>query len=250
MLKGIYSAASGMLAIERQKDLLSNNLANVDTDGFREDHAVIEAFPEMLKYRLDQSGSRPLGAMGAGSQVAYTDTNFRAGPMRETNNPLDLALEGPGFFAVETPNGVRYTRQGHFTLNQEGQVVTTEGYFLLNQEGEPIEIQGELSIFFDEEGFLQQGEELYDQIQVVDFPETSHLVKEGDTLFMPEEEAGEPELAEDTLVRQGFLEGSNVNMIGTLTEMIHQTRIYQAQMKMVQAQDETLEKAVNQVGQA
>lgn len=246
MLKGIYSAASGMMAIEHQKSVLANNMANVNTTGFKEDKGVIEAFPQMLINRIDRRGVRPLGVMGTGSQYAYNYINFLDGPIRKTENPLDLALVGPGFFVVETPEGIRYTRDGNFTLNGDRQLVDFNGNYILGEEG-PITLDVE-NFLFDAAGYLRSNGENLDRIQLVAFPEPGALRKVGSNYYEPVVEAGEPFFPEETQVMAGFLEGSNVNIINTMTEMIAAVRLYETQMKAVQAQDETLEKTVNQVG--
>lgn len=246
MLKGIYSAASGMIAIEHQMSVLSNNMANVNTTAYKEDKDVIEAFPSMLINRIDRRGIRLLGIVGTGSQYSYNWINFLEGPMQETHRPLDLYLRGEGFFQIETPEGIRYSRNGNFNLNEEGQVVDHNGNFLMGEDG-PITITGD-NFTFDQDGYLHINGEVVDQIQLIAFPEPGALEKVGYNYYTDVPEAGDPFIPEETLTISGYLEKSNVNIIHSMTDMIAAVRLYETQMKAVQAQDETLEKAVNQIG--
>src|SRR6056297_2196737 len=116
MLNGIYTIARGMIATEKGRDVLANNLANTDTVGFKGQDTIIHSFPDLMMKLIDETGEQKIGAKGSGSQVVRTFTNHSGGQLQKTDNPLDVAIAGAGFMAVQTPQGVAYTRSGHFSL--------------------------------------------------------------------------------------------------------------------------------------
>ncbi len=157
MIRGMYTSASGMMAQQWRMDAVSNNLANVDTTGYKEDQAVHKAFPQLLLRRMNTnivslpiSGENPvlgsmdkapvIGKLGTGVEVNEIFTVFTQGAFQESGNPFDLALEGEGFFVVETPYGERLTRNGSFHIGPEGLLVTKEGYPVLGEDG-PIQLK-------------------------------------------------------------------------------------------------------------
>jgi len=151
LIRGWYTGASGMRAQQWRLDAVANNLANVDTDGFKRDVAAFKAFPEMLIRRQDDDGvykipfgsadAMPIvGKMGTGVELNELFTNFEQGAMKETQSDFDLAMDGKGFFAVATPYGERYTRNGSFFLGLEGYLETKEGYPVLGEKG-PIRVK-------------------------------------------------------------------------------------------------------------
>lgn len=244
MLNGLYTLVRGMIGLEKGKDVLANNLANVDTTAFKQEETVYQSFPEVLMSRLDEAGKQVIGSKGNGSKLAMTYTDFRQGTLRETGNPFDLAIEGPGFFVIQTLEGEVYTRDGRFTQNHAGQLVTEDGYPVMGQYG-PILINAE-DISIGQQGAIVVNGVQVDQIQIVDFADPQGLNKLGNNLYragdgiIPERINGE--------VKQGFIEGSNVNLIMGMTQMITATRFYEMSQKALQSQDETLSKAVNEVG--
>ena len=244
MINGLYTSARGMIALEKQTDLVSNNMANVNTTGFKGQEAAFESFPEMLMSRIDETGSHVIGEKGTGSRVSETYTNFGAGQVRKTDNKLDFAIEGSGFFVVEAPWGRAYTRNGNFKVNQDGQLVTDQGYPVLGENG-PIETNGR-PINVGEGGMVQIDGIIRDQISLVDFDNSQQLERAGDNLYRAGEDTDELEAGGN--IRQGYLEGSNVNVIKGMTQLIKATRMYELNQKMIQSHDETLSKAVNEVG--
>jgi len=230
MVKGIYTSASGMLARELAQEVLANNIANVETAGFKRDRIYFQ---------------KALDGLTSAESALRVVTDYREGPLIRTDNPLDLAIQGRGFFAVETPGGVRYTRNGHFSVNEEGVLVTADGYPVLGEEG-PIELdlsEGPLSI--GEDGTIKVGNSIVDRLRIEDFEDLKALAKEGAGLFRAQVE-GRP--AEEFRVRQGFLEGANVSPVGEMVRMLANYRAYEAGQRAILAQDETLRKAVNEVG--
>jgi flagellar basal-body rod protein FlgF len=232
IIRGLYTSAAGMISQLQVQDVAANNLANANTTGFKKDQPVFAAFPELLLHRLHDAGSHssvPIGTTGTGVWVQEIATVHQQGVLEETGRELDFALAGEGFFVVETPLGRRYTRNGSFAFDAEGYVVTNSGHRVLGNNG-----------------FYLTGEDnLPDQLLVVNFPAETLLIKEGDSLFFTEETGqahpGNP-------VRQGVLEKSNVNVVTAMVDMIAVIRAYEANQKAIQVQDQTLDKAVNDVG--
>lgn len=244
MLNGIYTIARGMNAFQKENDVISNNLANVSTAGFKGQQVVYQSFPEILMSRMDEQGDHVIGTKGTGVQIIATYTNFQPGSMMKTDNPLDLAIEGNGFFAVQTPGGVAYTRAGHFTVNELGQMATEEGYLLLGENG-PIQTMGQALTVGEDGSIIIEGLQ-EDQLQIVDFADPNQLERQGYNIYRAAQGA---QLTEATgAIRQGYIEASNVNVILGMTQMITAARLYEMSQKTIQAQDDTLAKAVNEVG--
>ncbi len=258
MLRGIYAAASGMLANQKRLDAVANNLANASTVGYKRDTTVSHTFSEMLVVRMndpanqDERTRQPVGRLGLGTFVSHTATRLTNGSLEETGNPLDVAIVGDGFFAVRTPRGIRYTRAGRFTQNADGTLVTPQGYEVL-VNGRPVRAaRGELTI--RPNGQVLTGDRVLGQLTVVTSRELGALRKEGHNLWTqagpdeatvlitPKEASGAYEL------RVGYLEASNVEPAMEMVEMLTIIRSYEAGQRAIRAQDETLQKAVNEVG--
>ncbi|NMA64169.1 MAG: flagellar basal-body rod protein FlgF [Syntrophomonadaceae bacterium] len=254
MIRGLYTGCSGMMAQLARQDVLANNLANVSTPGFKKDVTAGQAFPQMRIRRIgdisDQGRAQPLrpplvGTLGTGAAIAEIATDHSGGNLQKTENSLDLALRADGYFVVDTPGGERYTRNGAFKLNDEGLLTTDQGYPVLGSAG-PILLAGEGELTVDSQGNLMLGTELVDTLRIVRFADSRRLVKIGDNLF---ESGGQED--EDVLnprVMQGFLETSNVNAVREMVELITVVRAYEANQKIVQAEDQMLDAAVNRVG--
>jgi len=246
MIKGLYTASSSMLANQRKMNIISNNLANVDTTGYKKDEGIQESFPEMM-ISLIEKGRRPreIGSLGTGVRLQETYTDFNQGSIIQTGNKLDLAIDGDGFFVVQTPEGLRYTRNGNFSLNENGQIVSSQGYPVLGDNG-PIQTIDGRDISVDNEGQLYFGDLRGDRLLVVDFPDTNQLTKIGENLFASELE-GEEQIT-GFQVKQGYLEKSNINMVQEMVKMIETSRYYDVNQKVISAYDDTLDKVVNSVG--
>lgn len=257
MIRGLYTAAAGMLLESRRTDVISNNLANVNTTGFKKEDVLAEAFPQMLMRRLDDPTSFPpgmpsidqrpiIGMVGVGVAAQGTATDYTQGQVVQTGNPLDVALASEGFLVVETPRGDRYTRNGSFSLDDQGFLVTADGNYVLG-EGGPIQVPQGASLQIGANGEIIVDGNLVDTLRVVNFAEPAGLVKEGDSLWMATVASGDAETIEGEM-RQGFLERSNVNSINEMLDLITATRAYETNQKAVQTQDQLLGKAVNEVG--
>lgn len=280
MIRGLYTGASGMQAQQHRMDALANNLANVDLNGYKKDTSVHKAFPEMLIRRMNDDGvhtfpigsvdSAPIvGKLGTGVEYNESFTVFSQGALKETANPFDLALDGDGFFTIQTNQGERYTRNGSFVLGKEGYLLTKEGYKVLGENG-PIQIK--LNNFtIDKQGRVFQNgalsddprrlvtmeendwaeTELVDNLKVVRFDGRGNrfLKKQGSSLWRDTPESGSAAVAplEDRpKVLQGFLEASNVNPVTEMVNMIEVNRAYEANQKVITSQDGMLNKLINQ----
>lgn len=238
----IYKAASGALLQQMRLDMFSNNLANVNTAGYKAD---------IPPFSLDTIQMQEVEDAGDESEVPpmMSRSDFSSGPMVRTNNPLDVAIIGKGFFEIQAPEGTRYTRKGTFTVNKQGELSTHEGYPVLGQGG-PIRIEGSKIEISDKGDVLVDGDQV-SSLKVVDFEDTSQLRKEGNTLFVAEAGARPTPMADGTVqLSQGFFEQSNVNAIRTMTEIIETMRAFETYQRIIRASDDTTAKSINEVGRS
>ena len=278
MLRGIYTGASGMVAQMHRMDALSNNLANVDLTGYKQDTPVGKAFPELFIRRMnEQITTLPLGSidrapvvgkLGTGVEINEVYTVFSQGSLKETGNPFDLSLDGKGFFTVQTPDGIRYTRNGSFVISKEGLLLTKEGYpvlgdrgiielklnnFVVDRQGrifQNADFAGDPERLVSMEENAWENTEYVDTLQVVDFPELRYLQKQGNSLWRGNDESGESfavDLGNSTRVIQGFLEASNVNPVTEMVKMIEVNRAYELNQKVIQTHDSLAGKLINEV---
>jgi flagellar basal-body rod protein FlgF len=251
MFKGLSIAASGMLAEMDKQTLIANNLANVDTTGYKKDVVASQSFPSLLMYMVEGgSGSgyelenrQPIGLLGTGVEVAEATIDLGQGPLKQTENELDFALMGDGFFVLSTPGGERYTRNGSFTLDAQGQLVSQQGYPVLGQGGAIRIGGGEVQV--DGSGNILVDGQRVNAFKLVAFAQPEDLQKVGQNLFAA---SGAGSAAIDVQVKQGYLESSNVNAVQEMVEMIAALRAYEANQRIVRSEDQMLDKAVNEVG--
>ena len=237
MDRGLYIAATGMLAEQVRQDQIANDLANVSTTGYKGDRAVQASFADLLLANR-QDGSI-VGPMSLGTQITETVTDLSQGPLKETGESLDIALEGDGFLAVQTPNGVRYTRDGQLEVDSNGQLRTAAGgYAVLDQGGKPITLSSTEGVSIGPDGTITIGTTAAGTIGVVSL---TGAQKEGDALFTGT--AGARPAA--TTIRQGFLEGSGADAARSMVDMIVSLRAYEASQRVLRTIDDTLGRAVN-----
>jgi flagellar basal-body rod protein FlgG len=249
MIYGIYQSAAGMQANQYRQDVLANNLANVDTAGFKRDLTVmrerkVESREDMA---LPSWTDRMLDRMTGGTLVAPTVTSFRAGPMRITGNRLDAALADRGFFTVQDGENTRYTRDGRFAVNANGYLVQAAGgQRVLDTSNRPIRIPSEAagSVRIMANGDLQAGDEVLGTLGIVDFADTSKLRKTGSNLFQAID--AEP-IRIDAQLRTQTVEGSTVEPTKTMVSMIEVMRSYEMNASLVSLVDGTLGRAVNDI---
>lgn len=261
MIRGIYTAASGMLARDGEINVISNNLANVNTTGFKRDETVFREFPKYLQHRLNdemmitEQGlidfQPPVGKLGTGTTVDAIFTQFKQGELFQTDNSCDVALWGDGYFAVQTPNGERYTRNGNFSLNNDGELVTLQGFKVLDTNNQPVKLN--LSDFtISSDGTIYKknysANEIIDKLKIVKFKENQGLRKEGDNLYTTSEYCGNPEPAIDVQVKQGYVEKANVNVVKEMVLMIEVQRAYELNQRVIRNYDELASKVMSDVG--
>jgi len=254
----IYMAATGALAYEKRLQLIANNLANVNTSGYKKD---ISSF-QMYNGSDLANNSGYVGQQQDLSQANEfwikmdTSTDFSSGFIKNTGNNLDMAILGEGFFSVQTPNGVRYTRNGEFSLSEDGNLVTKDGYAVMGEGGE-IKVESKAAmtdperheLAVDEEGYLSLDGKRVGRFKIVKFEDPNSLQKEGYSLFKTEADGVGESKAEDFTVSQGFLEVSNVGAVRMMTEMIEVLRGYESYQKVIRSIDEINARAINEVSQ-
>lgn len=236
---GLLESVETLLNQEQRLNQVSNNLANVDTPGFKKETVT---FDEML-YKVNRTRQR----VGKGLRI---NTVQEQGVIQKTDAPLDLAITGKGFFKVQTPAGIRYTRAGNFQRNNEGLLVTANGYPVLGEAG-PVSLNSTTTATTAKIDITNDGRVFIDDVQTnqlsVVNADPMSLKKEGENLFRLEEGAAE-EAAPNVQLLQGHLEKSNVNTVTEMTEMIDLYRAYEGQQKMIQAVDDMDNLAVRRVG--
>jgi flagellar basal-body rod protein FlgF len=239
MIKGIYDTAASMVPRERMLDVVANNIANSQTPGFKKD----SVFLETVKNAQSKLASlRPAWEVRMKDGV-YTDNS--QGALEATGRELDVAIEGDGFFVVETPQGQAYTRNGSFTLSPEGTLIDSNGYSVMTDAGEIQVFNGEVAIAPD--GQISIDDQLVGRLQIVDFPHPYNLTKLAGSLVQPPADVV-PEPAPMAQVRQGYLEKSNVDVLREMVDMISSYREFETGQRMIQMQDESLGKATNDLG--
>lgn len=257
MLKGLYTAYSGMINEQHRMDTMTNNLANVTTVGFKKEGATSQAFQDILTVKIkDESmGStritQPLGFDNPGVKIGENYTDYTQGSFRITDNTYDLALAGDGFFAIEYRNksnevSTLYTRDGQFTLTREGYLVTEDGDYVLSTQNQRIRLNTLLDTKITDNGTIYQNDVAVARIQVTDFADYNYLEKFGENYYRLTE--GGQRINADAAVKSGYLEMSNVNVVSEMVNLIAITRQYESNQKIIQAYDESLETTVTQVG--
>ncbi len=255
MVKGLYTAWTGMVNQQNRMDVLTNNLANSATVGFKKEGATSQSFDDVLAIKIKDSSdpalARGIGTMNLGVKIGENYTDYSQGAFKVTDNVFDLALSGSGFFACEytTKSGetsVKYTRDGSFTLNVNGELVTKDGDFVLDENGDHIVLDPKKSTSFDQSGAIMQDGEIVAQLQITDFEDYNFLEHHGENYFRPVEGATETEA--QARLFSGYLEQSNVTVINEMVELISVSRNYETNQKLIQSIDGTLEIAANQLG--
>ena len=265
MSKGIYTAVSGAMAQSAKLDTIANNLANVNTPGFKRDSQI---FREYLTAYEKEPGTITVPRVPAsiesfydmqGGDKSYVDTagtftDFTQGGLRQTGNPLDLAIDGKGFFEVATPDGVKLTRSGSFSIDSDGRLVTKQGYPVLS-EGSPGQDPASRQIRFSdsnvqigESGAIFQAGQNLGKLSIIEVGNRDALQKIGQNLYTFKDTIN-PEVTVPTnaKVQQGMIETSNVNVVREMTDMIAATRTFESTQKAIQAYDQMAGKAVNDV---
>ncbi|MDG5787286.1 flagellar hook-basal body protein [Evansella sp. AB-P1] len=271
MLRGLYTAGAGMIAQQRRQEMLTNNMANADTPGFKADKASLRSFPNQLLQAMGTNhtqkyGTNRIGELSTGVYLQEKTPNFRQGDIQETFNTTDMALlqsvvpqdEETGqdamlAFVVQNSDGeTRYTRNGNFTFDGQGFLTTSHGHYVLDINGEPINVGSEDFRVSRNGEVFDINDEVIGQMNVSVIPDPTQLVKEGNGLLRYDGEndivtaLGNEEVTFQ--IAQGFVERSNVDASQTMTEMMNALRSFEANQRVLQAYDRSLERAVNDVG--
>ena len=238
----LYVGLSRQLTLQRQLDVAANNLANLDTAGFKVEQLMLQSDPlrpsqgrsrlDPIRYAIDDGVAR----------------SFTPGALEKTGSSLDMAIDGAGFFQVQTANGVRYTRDGRFSLAAQNRLVTQAGAAVLDGAGSPITLdpkKGEVSVA--KTGQISQGGQPGAKVGVVRFANLSGLSKEGDVLFSSSET---PAAAADAGVRQGYLERSNAQPVVEVTHLVEINRAYERIANMLNSAHELSRTAIQRLGKA
>ena len=243
MVSGLYTAASGLMAQMAKMEVLSQNLANAATPGFKGENLVIEggARRSLQPAFLIEGLSGDPQPVRVGRRV----TDFSPGMIRQTENPLDLANRGAGYFVVETPRGVRYTRAGNFAIDPKGYLQTLDGDRVQGKKG-AIQVSGGQFVVDGSGRILVKGQEV-DRLRIVD-PDPATLMREGGSLFALKPSAQEPPIGAEVEVRQGFLEGSNVDAASALMQLMVSLRGAEAYQKTIHALEQSLGQAAGELG--
>lgn len=250
---GLYMSASGVLTNSHRQDVIANNLANAQTDGFkqalvsfRQQAPEAHQDPSLYGYRHDL-----LDQLGGTVHVERSRSNWASGPLVQSHRPFDLALQGQGFFAVQDPASgqMRLSRDGRLTTNDMGQLVQqTTGMPLLDTSGRTVTIDPMLPMTIDEQGLIRQGDDELTTLRRVGLSNPNLLAKLGEGLYAIPENLKDQLTEADAQIKQGFRETSNVNPISELMKMIETSRAIQNNAQLIRHHDLVLDRAVNVLG--
>ena len=264
MVKGLYTAHTGMVNEMKRLDVLANNLANADTTGYKKEGTTSRTFADEMSFRLKDSSNaympKKLGGITYGVHLGQVYTDYSTGSFKVTDNTTDFAIDGNGFFAIaftdkQGNTSVKYTRDGSFTVNTEGYLVTKDGDYVLNatgaMNGDPsrnnfIQVDPNATVTVNKMGYVIQNDQVVGTLGVVDVDNYDYLEKYGETYYQPIE--GAQTIASNAQVKSGYLEMANVQIVSEMVNLISITRAYESNQKVVQTIDDTLDVAVNQIG--
>ena len=255
MVRGLYTAYTGMINEQKRLDTISNNLANAATIGYKKENVTSQAFEEALTIKINDASeaytNRPIGTMSLGVKLGEYYTDYTQGSFRETGNTYDLAIEGDGFFAVSVTdkNGnesIRYTRDGSYKMTQDGYLVDAYGNRLQGDGGDIQIPTNAQTVTIDLDGSIYADQQYIDKVKLADFEDYDYLEKAGDNYY----KAVDGAIQKDSVgnIRQGCTEQSNVNVISEMVNLINITRAYEAGQKVIKTQDQLLDQTVNQIG--
>lgn len=255
MVRGLYTAYTGMANEQNRLDIVANNLANAATVGYKEENVTNQSFDSVLAVKIKDSSEayndRVIGKMNLGVKLGESYTNYEQGSLRQTSNTYDLALEGKGFFTLDVTDkagnvSTQYTRNGSFTMTKDGHIVDENGNRLMGKNGEIVIPTSAAQVEVDSSGAISADGQYIDTLQITDFDDYKYLIKSGDTMYQALN--GATTIPGSAAVNQGYTEQSNVNVVSEMVNMITITRAYEANQKIIQSTDKTLDLAANSVG--
>lgn len=256
MIKGLYTAHTGMVNEMNRLDILTNNLANADTTAYKKEGTTSRTFADELAIKIKDTSDyglpKTIGEMSLVTHLGQVYTDYSAGNIKVTDNETDFAIDGDGFFAVaftdkQGNTSVKYTRDGNFVVDNQGYLRTKDGDYILNAEGARsgnpsaenyIQLNPTASLAVDELGYIYQNDELVGTIGIIDFADYDYIEKYGENMYNLVE--GGTVIESTAKLRQGMLEGSNVNVVDEMVNMIAIQRAYEAGQKVITSIDETL----------
>lgn len=241
----MYLSAAGAMAQQMRLEVLANNIANINTSGFKGEKTIFRVEDQAVAEQENSAadGIQPLSPY---SPPFETRVDFSQGALRETGNPLDVAINGKGFFSVQTPDGIQYTRQGSFSLDEQGMLITPDGYVVLGDGGGIALEAGKVEIDM-EGGVFVDGDEV-GRLKLTDFENPDTLQKTGNGRFIATEESVALDSPDGTTISQGHVESANVSPIMAMTEMIETTRAFEAYQKVIQTVDEATNTSIDKIG--
>jgi flagellar basal-body rod protein FlgF len=242
MIQGIYLASQAMTPLLDKQDQIANNLANMKTTGYKQSGLFMKTFQKFLA----NDENKPFVQNEVKPDQVYID--YKEGAMIKTDGAFDVFIKGSGFLNVMTPNGIRYTRNGNLSLNAEGMLVTSDGSRVMGNNGYIHIDDQDGPVSINNDGCVIQNDEIKAVLRISDFKKPYRLTREGNGYFKPELPDTPVVSSQGYAIVQGFLEGSNVDAISNMVTMISSYRNFEADQKALQAQDDTLDKAVNQIG--
>ncbi|MCX8064043.1 MAG: flagellar hook-basal body protein [Candidatus Hydrogenedentes bacterium] len=251
MITGLYISAGGMVSTELRHSVYANNIANSATVAYKSQVPVQLGFYPLLRASAGKFKiAIPNSAPGGGVKVVETYPDWTLGPIRKTDNPLDLAIQGPGFLVVQTPKGERYTKAGNLTRDSEGYLSTSQGYRVLGDNNQPILVQG-TNVNIATDGNVTVDGVNVGRIQCVGFAHPERLLREGENLYYASEDiVGEKTPSVDSKIMQGYLEWSNIKLPYEMIKMTLGLRSYEANQRVLVTFDESLGRLIDQVGLA
>jgi flagellar basal-body rod protein FlgF len=248
MLRSLYIAGTGMITQRSKMDVITNNIVNLETVGYKKDQMISRSFSDMLLERLNDPNiinrRTEVGPLNTGTHIDEIVTDLTEGPLEFTEENTDFAIEGDGYFSVLTPQGIRYTRSGNFQVDINGDLVTQEGYYVLGQDGGRLHIgTGDFAVSGN--GTITADNRTVGTLRLVSFEDQTVLRKAGDNLYTTLNNA-QPQ-ASDATIKQGYLETSNVDMATEMVDMLATNRAYESSQRIVKMVDESLGKTVNEI---
>lgn len=247
MLDGMRMATQGMMSLQQEQEVISNNLANVGTAGFRKDEMDVTAFSQVMEKEMSQVSypSSTAGMDVQGMLHTNTRTSHVQGALKMTGSQFDMALDdnGKGFFTVQSNSGIRFTRNGSFRLSTDGFLVSQDGSRVLGQKG-PIKLDGN-EFKVNDRGIISVDGKEVDRFLITEFPDKKTLKKEGENNFVASDGF---KISNDYSVKQGYQEMANVSVVREMTSMMQVMRAFEANQKVLQAQDGALRKSITEVG--
>lgn len=258
MIRGLEAVTRGMESALSFNDNIANNLANVNSTGYKQTKMIFKNIHDVAINNIDNNstdgeGKKTVGSLSVGSTVDSVVIDFSQGGVKTTDNPLDMALNGDGFFSVQSKDGsTAYTRNGSFVLGQDGILRTVSGDAVLGQNG-PVKVDIKNSevkdIVVDAQGSVAVNNKVVDKLKIVDFKDKTQMVSLGESLFKSSNvQTNPPVKASNYSVTQGALESSNANIIQSMVNSINASRTYETLNNMVQTISKSLEQGITQVG--